>query len=213
MTDFAGQREMMVKEQLIPRGISDRRVLEAMEKVPREHFMPEAVQQFAYDDGPLPIGEDQTISQPYVVAFMTELLELKGDETILEIGTGGGYQTAILCELAKKVYSIERFASLARQAEQNLNSLGYQNFEIKVADGSIGWKEVSPFDAIMVTAACPEVPKQLFEQLKENGRLVLPLGDRYLQTMTRIRKIQGRQQIEEFFACQFVPLVGKYGWK
>ncbi|MBU3958483.1 MAG: protein-L-isoaspartate(D-aspartate) O-methyltransferase [Candidatus Omnitrophica bacterium] len=180
--DYALLRKKMVLEQLIPRGIKDPRTLNAFYKIERHKFIPSDLRNSAYADFPVPIGEGQTISQPYIVALMTECLELTEKDKVLEIGTGSGYQTAVLAELAKEVYSIERFEGLGRGAEAALNALGYQNIKMKVADGTLGWEEFAPFDKIIVTAASPKVPLPLTEQLKESGRLVLPLGASKLQS-------------------------------
>jgi protein-L-isoaspartate(D-aspartate) O-methyltransferase len=211
--DYARAREDMVKYQLMSRGISDQRVLDTFNTVPRQEFVPENIRSAAYDDCALPIGEDQTISQPYMVAIMTEQLGLKGNEKVLEIGTGSGYQAAILAELAKKVYTIERVESLSARAEKIITGLGYKNIEFLVGDGTEGHPEAGPYDAILVTAACPGVPKPLVEQLKEGGRLVVPIGDVYQQILTQITKRKGKLSKEESVPCIFVPLIGKYGWK
>jgi protein-L-isoaspartate(D-aspartate) O-methyltransferase len=203
----------MVETQLIPRGITDSQVLGAMMKVPRHLFVPEHLQEKAYNDYPLPIGEGQTISQPYMVAQMTEVLELTKESLILEIGTGSGYQTAILAEIVQKVYTIERIEVLAKRAKDLLNKLGYRNIFIKIGDGTIGWKEYSPYDRILITAGTPKVPSPLFDQLKEGGIIIVPIGDRVIQTLTRVRKIKGKIVEEKLFDCMFVPLIGKYGWK
>jgi protein-L-isoaspartate(D-aspartate) O-methyltransferase len=203
----------MVDEQLIPRGISDPRVLEAFRGVPRHRFVTEALSGEAYADHPLPIGEGQTISQPYMVAIMTQCLKLKGAESVLEIGTGSGYQTAILAELAKKVYSVERFPALADRARAALGELGYKNIEIKTGDGSLGWEERGPYDAIIVTAGAPEVPHSLVRQLADNGRLALPVGGAYSQALTVIEKKKGAAFSTEICGCVFVPLIGEEGWK
>lgn len=205
-------RQAMVEDQLISRGISDPRVLEAFRKVPRHAFVPEDLQSSAYDDYPLPIGEGQTISQPYMVAIMTELLGLKGDETVLEIGTGSGYQAAILAELSKKVYSIERVSTLSHSAEKKVRELGYQNIEFMVGDGTLGYPEANPYDGIIVTASSPTLPPPLIEQLKEGGRLVIPVGDPYSQILTLAIKRGKGVETRESVACVFVPLLGKYGW-
>ncbi len=202
----------MVEEQIISRGIQDPRVIAAMKKIPRHLFVEEALQSQSYSDHPLPIGEKQTISQPYMVALMTEALQLTGKEKVLEIGAGSGYQTAILAELAEKVYSIERIRSLAIKARQLLYELGYFNVEIKIFDGTYGWLEESPFEAIMVTAGAPDVPKPLIDQLRMGGRLVIPVGDAFVQDLIRITKTAEGIQKEDFGGCRFVKLVGKYGW-
>jgi len=210
--DYAELRKSMVEQQLIPRGIKDERVLYAFDKVERHRFMPEEIRLSAYADFPVPIGESQTISQPYIVALMTELLDLKGGERVLEIGTGSGYQTAILAELAKEVYSIERFKNLALCAEGLLKELNYQNIKIKIGDGTLGWSEQSPFERIIITAASPRLPLPLAEQLKEGGKMVLPLGESFGQILTVIEKKNGIMQQRDICGCVFVPLVGKYGW-
>lgn len=210
---YETQRKRMVETQLLPRGIHDPLVLKAMEKVPREAFVPEDLRESAYGDNPLPIGEGQTISQPYIVALMTEALELKGTEKVLEIGTGSGYQAAVLAEIAKEVYTMERVASLSEKAEQILGRLGYANIHFKVFNGTLGWPEHSPYDAIMVTAGAPEIPETLIEQLGEGGRLVIPVGDRLGQDLFKIRKKGGRTTTEDLGPVRFVNLVGEYGWE
>ncbi len=203
----------MVDEHLLPRGIKDYRVLSAMRKVPRHLFVDEALRGQAYGDYALPIGEGQTISQPYIVGVMTEALELKGDERVLEIGTGSGYQTAILAELAWYVYSVERVASLAMRAKRLLNDLGYFNISVTVSNGTLGLKEEGPFDGIIVTAGAPEIPEILLEQLADGGRLIIPVGDRYSQILTRVIKRSGDVFTTPLFPCVFVPLIGEYGWE
>jgi len=211
--DFEALREFMVQTQLIPRGIHDKRVLDAMRKVPRHLFVDEPMQFKAYDDMALSIGENQTISQPYMVAIMTELLELKGDEKVLEIGTGSGYQAAILAELAQEVFSVERISSLARRAEERLHAIGYNNIHIRVDDGTLGWPEESPFDRIIITAGAPKIPDPMTEQLSENGILLAPVGDRFSQQLVKMQKIKGTITEEFHTLCVFVPLIGKHGWK
>ncbi len=211
--DYPVLRKRMVEEQLLPRGIKDKRVLEAFYKVERHKFIPENIRTSAYADFPVPIGEGQTISQPYMVALMTECLDLKGEEKVLEIGTGSGYQTAILAELAKEIYSIERFESLGKRAEILLRQMEYINIKIKVDDGTLGWEEFAPFDRIIVTAASPNIPLPLIEQLKENGKLILPLGESYSQILTLIEKKKDVLNSTNICGCVFVPLVGRYGWK
>lgn len=203
----------MVEEQIISRGIKDPRVIAAMKKVPRHLFVEEALQSQAYNDHPLPIGEKQTISQPYMVALMTEALQLKEKERVLEIGAGSGYQTAILAELAEKVFSIERIRSLAIKARQLLYELGYYNIEIKIFDGTYGWVEEAPFDAIVVTAGAPDIPQPLLEQLAMGGRLVIPVGDAYVQDLIRVTKTEEGIKKEDLGGCRFVKLIGKYGWE
>jgi protein-L-isoaspartate(D-aspartate) O-methyltransferase len=206
-------RRKMVEEQIIARGIKDKKVISAFLKIPREEFVPENLREYAYEDTPLSIGEGQTISQPYIVALMTEALKLKGDEKVLEIGTGSGYQSAILAEIGCDVYSIERIESLAKKAESVLKKLGY-NVKIKVGDGTLGWVEYSPYDRIIVTAAGPEIPGPLLSQLSENeGRLIMPVGDRYIQDLILVIKKGKKMEKVNLGGCQFVPLIGKEGWK
>jgi len=205
-------RREMVKLQLERRKIKDQRVLEAMRKVPRHKFVPERMRGEAYDDHPLPIGEGQTISQPYMVAIMTELLELRGEEKVLEIGTGSGYQLAILAELARETFSVERFGPLAEQSRDRLRELGYRNIEIRTGDGTLGWPERAPFDGIIVTAGAPRIPLPLIEQLSEGGRLVIPVGEERHQELYRVVKEGGGTRKEYFGGCVFVPLVGEHGW-
>ncbi len=211
--DFQNMRDLMVDTQLIPRGIRDERVLKAMRKVPRHLFLEESQWFRAYDDMALPIGEGQTISQPYMVAIMTELLELKGDEKVLEIGTGSGYQAAILAELSKEVYTIERVQSLSERASRVLRSLGYENVHLRVGDGTIGWPEEAPFDRVIISAACPEIPVPIKDQLNERGIIVAPVGERFSQILLKARKEKGRLIEDYHTPCVFVPLIGKYGWK
>lgn len=210
--DYEILRERMVLQQLIPRGIKNQKVLDAFRKVERHKFIPEDLRSSAYADFPVPIGEGQTISQPYIVALMTDCLNLTGQDKVLEIGTGSGYQAAILAELTKEVYSIERFEVLAKRAEVILNALGYANIKIKVDDGTLGWQEAGPFDKIMVTAASPQIPLPLTEQLKENGKLILPLGESFSQVLTLVEKKKGKFESVDICGCVFVPLVGKHGW-
>jgi protein-L-isoaspartate(D-aspartate) O-methyltransferase len=212
-TDYDKEREHMVKSHLARRGIKDTRVLEAMRQVPRHLFIPEGMRSLAYCDGPLPIGHGQTISQPYIVALMTETLELAGQERVLEIGTGSGYQAAILSHLAWQVYSVERHAVLAQQAEKILAHLGYDNIVVRVSDGTLGWPEHSPYEAIIVTAAAPDIPRPLTDQLADGGRLVAPVGSQWSQVLVKVRR-QGDLLIRErLTAVAFVPLVGEYGWE
>jgi protein-L-isoaspartate(D-aspartate) O-methyltransferase len=210
--DFAIPRERMVVEQLARRGIRDARVLQAMGKVPRHRFVDDALSGRAYGDYPLPIGERQTISQPYMVALMTEALELVGHERILEVGTGSGYQTAVLAELCSKVYSIERIKALADRAIRTLDSLGYYNVLVRVGDGSLGWKEEAPFDAILVTAAAPAVPEALVGQVAPKGRLVVPVGDAYCQELRKGAKEGDGMRWTELGGCVFVKLIGDQAW-
>jgi protein-L-isoaspartate(D-aspartate) O-methyltransferase len=204
---------LMVKRQLKSRGIFDKRVLEAMSHVPREHFMINKKENEAYGDHPEPIGYGQTISQPYMVAIMTEKLSLKGNEKVLEIGTGSGYQTAILAELAGKVYTIERIGGLFARAKKKLEELGYVNIHYKLGDGSTGWPEEAPFSGIIVTAAVPHIPDELKNQLDDNGILVIPVGDyRMFQTLTIVRREANHFKIRESIGCRFVPLIGEAGF-
>ena len=210
---FEEEREMMVEVQLKGRGIKDKRVLEAMGKVPRHRFVEKKFQSTAYADYPLSIGEKQTISQPYMVALMTQCLKLQGDEKVLEVGTGSGYQVAILAELAKEVYSIERIASLARRARKILPELGYPNIRFKVGDGTRGWEKHSPYEGIMVTAGSPDIPQSLVDQLSEGGRMVIPVGGNFSQELVVVRKWKGKVEKKNICGCVFVPLIGKFGWK
>ncbi len=213
MTDYRRAREKMVEEQLLARGISDRRVLEAMRRVPRHLFVDEGLRNKAYGDHPLPIGEGQTISQPYIVALMTQALRLIGCEKVLEIGTGSGYQTAVLSEIAAKVYSVERIPVLAQRARKLLDSLGYQTVALRIFDGTYGWPQESPFDAIIVTAGSPGLPEHLRAQLKSGGRLVIPIGDVSSQRLLRYTPEGDGWRREDLGACVFVKLVGRWGWE
>ena len=213
MTDrYSYQRRQMV-QLLEQRGIRDRRVLEALQTIPRHRFVPENVRTQAYGDHALPIGASQTISQPYIVARMSELLIVKPEHSVLEIGTGSGYQTAVLAQLARRVYSLERIADLAHKAIQRMRELGYDNVKIQTFDGTVGWSDVAPFDRIMVTAGSPKVPAPLLEQLRVGGRLLIPEGDRSEQVLVVYRKLrQGvRRTVDE--PVTFVPLIGRYGWE
>ena len=212
--NFEAAREQMVEDQLRRRGIKDPRVLAAMRTIPRHLFVDESMRQRAYEDSPLPIDAAQTISQPYMVALMSELLELAGTEHVLEIGTGSGYQAAVLAELAAEVFSIERIDGLAASARQRLAALGYgARVHIRTGDGAHGWPEAAPFDAIIVTAAVQAVPRPLVEQLADVGALVLPLGDAELQGLARIRRQGGGLHVDYFGECRFVKLIGEYGWE
>jgi len=216
MDRYKKQRARMVETQIKARSIADSRILKAMETIPRHLFVDEGLIDQAYSDNPLPIGEKQTISQPYIVALMTEALELKGKERILEIGTGSGYQTAILAHLADRVFSIERIAALATRARKILDQLNYYNVAIRVGDGSYGWKEEAPFDAIITTAAAPKIPQYLIEQLVVGGRLVVPVGSREVQTLyklTRLAEDLSQIKKEDLGGCRFVSLIGESGWK
>lgn len=208
---FQVRRYSMVRTQIEERGIRDLRVLEAMRTVPRHEFVPEAFRQDAYEDHPLPIGEDQTISQPYIVAAMLEYLALQADDSggdrVLEIGTGSGYVTALLSLLSAEVYSVERHAQLAASAESTLRRLEYRNVKIRVGDGREGWAEYAPFDAILVSAATAEMPSDLFAQLREGGRMMAPIGPPSNQDLQLIRKVKGRPEVKILEGCRFVPLV------
>jgi protein-L-isoaspartate(D-aspartate) O-methyltransferase len=206
----------MVETQLKTRDITDTRVLRAMETTPRHLFIDEGLIEQAYNDNPLPIDANQTISQPYIVALMTQALELKPTERILEIGTGSGYQTAILASLAFRVFSVERIAALAAKARKILDQLNYYNVAIRVGDGSYGWKEEAPFNAIITTAAVPEIPQYLVEQLVVGGRLVVPVGNRDVQTLYKLTRLSENPQDvikEDLGGCRFVSLIGESGWK
>lgn len=211
--DYRLARERMVRNQLIPRGISDPRVLEAMGKVPRHRFLEEALEGEAYNDHPLPIGHKQTISQPYIVALMTEALELVGREETLEIGTGSGYQTAILAELSKKVYTVERIRPLLAETRNLLAELGYNNILFKAFDGTLGWKEHEPYDAIIVTAGAPKIPQPLLDQLADGGRLIIPIGNKFSQDLIKVTRKRENYIQKNLGGCRFVDLVGIYGWK
>ena len=203
----------MVDAQLLQRGIRDERVLAAMSRVPRHEFVAEAYRGQAYDDNPLPIGESQTISQPYIVALMLEMLDIRKEDIVLEIGTGSGYQTALLAELSRHVFSVERHATLAAQAQAVLARLGYNNVTIEVGDGSKGLPERAPFDRIIVSAAAPELPQALVEQLKEGGRLVVPVGPAEAQFLQLVTKREGKPVLSEQTPCRFVPLIGEQGYR
>ena len=202
----------MVREHLMDRGIKDPRVLQAMTKIPRHRFVESALADRAYDDEPLPIGERQTISQPYMVAFMSEALELTGRERVLEIGTGSGYQTAVLAELCLNVFSVEKFGPLAEKARVLLDELNYYNVALHVGDGTLGWSEHAPFDAIIVTAGSPELPRPLIAQLSIRGRIVLPIGNERSQMLKRFQRTVSGLQEEGLGDCRFVKLLGRYGW-
>jgi len=211
--DLTEAREQMVAEQLERRGIKDARVLAAMREVERERFIPPEYAEHAYDDGPLPIGSAQTISQPYMVALMSEVAALSGDERVLEVGTGSGYQAVVLARLAKEVYSIEAVAALHDRARAILRAMGIANVHLRCGDGSLGWPEAAPFDAILVTAAMPGIARPLLEQLMPSGRLVAPVGEDELQTLVRVRRLNGSWQEEYFGECRFVKMTGKLGFK
>ncbi len=212
LDSFRAARRRMVQEQLVDRGICDPRVLTAMERVTREAFVPEGFLSQAYSDHPLNIGERQTISQPYIVALMTEALQLTGTEKVLEVGTGSAYQLAILLELAREVYSIERLRSLSHQARKRLYALGYDGFFLRVGDGTCGWPEEAPFDAILVTASAPELPASYAEQLAEGGRVIIPIGPVEQQELMVYTKREGALVEKSLGACRFVKLIGHYGW-
>jgi protein-L-isoaspartate(D-aspartate) O-methyltransferase len=207
------ERERMVDEQLSRRGITDTRVLDAMRRIPRHRFVEEGLIHGAYEDHPLPIGEGQTISQPYIVALMTSLLELTGQEKVLEVGTGSGYQTAVLAALARRVCSIERLPRLAERARATLEALGVQNVWIRVGNGALGWPDEAPFDRILVAAGGPSVPPPLVEQLAEGGRMVLPVGSPEDQVLTVVERVGGEMHTRQAGECKFVKLVGKYAWE
>jgi protein-L-isoaspartate(D-aspartate) O-methyltransferase len=208
----AAERERMVVDQLIGRDIRDQRVLDAVRTVPRHAFVPDDYRHLAYSDGPLPIGDGQTISQPYIVALMTQLLSLEGSEKVLEIGTGSGYQAAILAYLVAEVHTIERHEQLADNARKLLKDQGYMNVHIHIGDGSQGWSAAAPYDAVIVTAAAPKVPPSLLEQLAEGGRLVIPVGGRFNQVLQLWRRTDDAYTHNELTPVAFVPLMGKYGW-
>jgi len=209
---FSRQREQMVNEQLRARGILDERVLGAMSRVPRHEFVADEYREQAYEDHPVPIGEGQTLSQPYIVAIMLQALSLTGPERVLEIGTGSGYQTALLAELAREVYSLERHASLAQSAEEILHRLGYKNVYVRVGDGSQGLAGHAPFEASIVSAAAPRIPSTLFEQLSEGGRMIVPVGPAYAQQLQLVQKQNGERVVELLEGCRFVPLIGGHGY-
>ncbi len=210
--EFEKKRRLMVENQIIRRDVTDQRIIQAMFKVPRHVFVEEAMWESAYGDFPLPIGEGQTISQPYMVAIMTEKLELDEKSWVLEIGTGSGYQTAILAEVCERVFTIERIAALEKKARIKLEEMDYTNIAFKISDGTLGWSEFSPYDGILITAGAPKVPKLLFSQLKEGGRMVIPIGNNYSQVLTVVRKKDGKKVEESCFGCTFVPLIGREGW-
>jgi protein-L-isoaspartate(D-aspartate) O-methyltransferase len=209
--DFKTARAQLIDS--LAREIQDKQVLAAMSRVPREIFVPPEQQTFAYDDRPLPIGYDQTISQPYIVALMTQSLELTGVEKVLELGTGSGYQTAILAQLAGRVVSTERIPALAEKARKVLEILGYPNLEVHVAGETLGWKSDAPYDAIIATAGAPQVPDDLVAQLALGGRLIIPVGSRYSQELMKVTRTQSGNKLEYLGACRFVSLVGKGAWE
>lgn len=202
----------MIEKQIRKRGVTSPRVLDAMADVPRHEFVPDQFRADAYADKPLPIGEGQTISQPFMVAAMTEALELTGTERVLEIGTGSGYQAAVLSMLASEVFSIESHTSLALAAQERLTRLGYANVHVHNGDGSAGFSDAAPYDAILVTAAAPAIPQVFVSQLREGGRIVIPVGDQQDQILTQAKLEGGGLKTRELFSCRFVPLLGRYGW-
>lgn len=206
------QRREMVEQQLRARGIRDARVLDAMLEVPRHEFVPEEVRAQSYEDHPLPIGKEQTISQPLIIAISLQALELTGSESVLEVGTGSGYQTALLARLAKQVYSVERHQELADAAERTLRELGFNNVQVSVRDGSQGWKDHSPYDAILVSAAAPSIPRSLVEQLADGGKMVIPVGPPHTQELLLVRRNGLTTTTETVDGCRFVPLVGAEGY-
>ncbi len=212
-SSFTQDRLRMVRDQIIPRGVRDPRVLEAMRQVPRHCFVPPEYEAMAYSDGPLPIGQGQTISQPYIVALMSEMLELEGDETVLEVGTGSGYQAAVLAQLARTVHTIERHAALVEKAEQVLQALGVRHVVVHLGDGTLGLPRYAPYQAIMVTAASPVVPPPLLEQLADGGRLVIPVGGHGSQVLERWCRFGDTFDQEQILPVAFVPLRGAHGWK
>src|SRR5580692_693054 len=209
----AAERRAMIETQIRKRGVSSPRVLEALASVPRHKFVPEKFREFAYADKPLPIGEGQTISQPYMVAAMTDALELAGPERVLEIGTGSGYQAAVLSLLAREVFSVENHTTLALAAQERLTALGYANVHVHNGDGSAGLTDAAPYDAILVTAGAPEIPQALASQLREGGRIVIPVGDTENQKLMQGMLEYGKLKSRALFDCRFVPLVGRYGWR
>jgi protein-L-isoaspartate(D-aspartate) O-methyltransferase len=213
LEDFAAKRNQMVEKQILGRGIKDPATIKSLLAIPREEFVPLALRSHAYDDSPLPIGEGQTISQPYIVALMTSSIQLNPYDTILEIGTGSGYQAAVLSRIVKKVYTIERIPELGEHAQSLFQQLALSNIEVKIGDGTLGWKEKGPFDAIIVTAGAPQVPQYLKDQVKVGGRIVIPVGDTLSQRLLLLQKVseqEWKEQVLEF--VRFVPLIGDQGW-
>ncbi len=209
--DFDTARSGLIKA--LSTEINDKKVLTAMSHIPREKFVPLENQSMAYEDRPLPIGYNQTISQPYIIALMTASLKLGGNEKVLEIGTGSGYQTAILAELAQLVVTVERITALSESARQVLNNLGYKNIEIHIAGETLGWKRGAPYDAILVTAGAPELPQELLDQLVYGGRMVIPVGSRYIQELYKVTKYKEKNVIQKLGGCRFVSLIGKNAWE
>jgi protein-L-isoaspartate(D-aspartate) O-methyltransferase len=211
MMDFEAARARLIQQ--LSAEIKDKRVLDAMSRIPRERFIPPESQRSAYDDRPLPIGWEQTISQPFIIALMTEALELSGCEKVLEVGTGSGYQTAILAKLCQQVVTVERIPVLAETAKRLLDSLGYKNIEAHIAEETLGWKREAPYHAIMVTAGAPNVPDELLAQLAINGRMVIPVGSRYVQELCKITKHADKNSVQNLGGCRFVSLLGKGAWE
>jgi len=211
MVDYHAARARLIAQ--LSSNIKDRRVLDVMSRIPREKFIPPEIRSKAYDDNPLPIGKEQTISQPYIIALMTEALELKGHEKVLEIGTGSGYQTAILAGLAKKVVTVERVPELAGSAEKLLEELGYKNIEAHLAGETLGWPQDAPYDAIMVTAGAPDIPDELLGQLADGGRMIIPVGPRYAQELCKVTKRREGVNVQNLGGCRFVSLIGKSAWQ
>jgi len=210
---FSKARERMVREQIVPRGITDEKTLAAMMAVPRHLFVDKGLESKAYGDHPLPIGSGQTISQPFIVALMSESLQLTGDQTVLEIGTGSGYQAAILSRMCRKVYTVERIPALLSDARKVFDKLRYNNIQTKLDDGTLGWPENGLYDAIMVTAGGPKIPDPLIDQLADPGRLVIPVGDVYTQELKLMTKVDGEVEVSHLEYVRFVELIGKHGWK
>lgn len=210
--DYQISRKRMVAEQLIPAGVTDPRVLTAMAKIPRHLFLPDGMTAQAYSDHPMHIGEGQTISQPVIVGQMTQALELKGHEKVLDIGTGSGYQLAVLCELAREVYSIERIAKLSHRARRVLYDVGYVNFKLRIGDGTLGWPEAAPFDCILAAAGSPDIPRAYLEQLADGGRLVMPVGGEEAQELIVVIRRGNSFEKRVISACRFVKLIGQQGW-
>jgi protein-L-isoaspartate(D-aspartate) O-methyltransferase len=211
MKDFEAARAELIKH--LSSEIRDKQVLAAMSRIPREKFVPLESRHMAYEDRPLPIGWEQTISQPYIIALMTEALELTGSEKVLELGTGSGYQTAILAELAKMIISVERVSALAESARKVLDSLSYTNIEIHLAGETLGWKQGAPYDAIMVTAGAPSIPDDLVTQLAVGGRMIIPVGSRYVQELCKVTRRTDKNQVQNLGGCRFVALIGKNAWE
>ena len=209
--DFEAARARLIEQ--LSTEIKDKRVLAAMSRIPRELFVPPESRRLAYDDRPLPIGLEQTISQPFIIALMTEALELTGSEKVLEVGTGSGYQAATLAELSRQVITVERLPALAETAKPVLDSLGYTNIEIHLAEETLGWKSGAPYDAILVTAAAPNVPNDLLAQLAIGGRMVIPVGSRYIQELCKITKRKDKNLVRNLGGCRFVSLIGKDAWE